>query len=98
MSSYINFFLNLYVELDIMPKTPSNFNAKIRGKKIEFSSDDEKLISAALSIIWLKTNKEVESCSFEHEKAMLSFKRNESRIYFDLQESLSGFTIINKVF
>ena len=83
--------LNLKYRLVIMSK-------KTREKEIKFSSDDEKLISVALSIIWLTTNKKIESCSFESEKVKLSFKRNEECIYFDLQESLSALSGINKVF
>ena len=73
-----------------MSKTPSSaFNSKIRGKKIVFSPEDENLISTALSVIWTRTNKNVESCYFDKDKVRLSFKKNEGRVYFDLQESLS---------
>lgn len=65
-----------------------------KGKKI----DDENLILSALSLIWIKTNKKVESCYFDQDRVRMSFKKNEECVYFDLQESLSGFTIINKVF
>ena len=75
----------------------SSLNSKIRGKKIEFFSEDENLISIALSLIWLKTNKKIESCIFEKDRVKISYKKNEGRVYFDLQESLSGFTFIDKV-
>src|SRR5215469_14152650 len=76
----------------------AQLNSKIRGQKIEFSSDeDENLILIALSLIWLKTNKKIESCIFEKDRVKISYKKNEGRVYFDLQESLSGFTFIDKV-
>jgi hypothetical protein len=75
----------------------SFLNSKIRGKKIEFFPEDENLISIALSLIWLKTNKKIESCIFEKDRVKISYKKNEGRVYFDLQESLSGFTFIDKV-
>ena len=65
-----------------------------KGKKI----DDENLILSALSLIWIKTNKKVESCYFDQDRVRMSFKKNEECVYFDLQESLSDFAIINKVF
>jgi hypothetical protein len=58
------------------------------GKKIS-SEDDKNLISKALSLIWIKTNKEVESCYFDKDKVRLTFKKDEKCVYFDLQESLS---------
>ncbi|UZO00593.1 uncharacterized protein OCT59_011716 [Rhizophagus irregularis] len=80
-----------------MSKTPSSaFNLKIRGKKVELLPEDEELISLALSIIWTKSNKKIESCNFDQDKVRLSFKKNEGRVYFDLQESALDFTFINK--
>jgi len=81
-----------------MSKTPSALNLNIRGRVIELLPEDNDLISIALSIIWKKTNKEVESCNFDQDKVKLSFKKNEGCVYFDLQESSSDFTFINKVF
>ena len=75
----------------------SILNSKIRGKKVEFLFDDENLISIALSIIWAKTNKKIESCIFEKDRVKLSYKKNGGRVYFDLQKSLSGFTFVDKV-
>ena len=73
-------------------------NSKICGKKIDFFSDDnENLISIALSLIWLKTNKKIKSCIFEKDWVRVSCRKNEGHAYFDLQESLSGFTFIDKV-
>ena len=81
-----------------MSKTPSStFNAKVRGKKVLLSDDDENLISTALSLIWIKTNKRIESCIFDKDRVRISYKNNEGRAYFDLQESSSSFTFINKV-
>ncbi|GET63635.1 hypothetical protein GLOIN_2v1875277 [Rhizophagus irregularis DAOM 181602=DAOM 197198] len=80
-----------------MSKTPSSaLNLKIRGKKVELLPEDEELISLALSIIWTKSNKKIESCNFDQDKVRLSFKKNEERVYFDLQESALDFTFINK--
>ncbi|GBC18406.2 hypothetical protein GLOIN_2v1875277 [Rhizophagus irregularis DAOM 181602=DAOM 197198] len=80
-----------------MSKTPSSaLNLKIRGKKVELLPEDEELISLALSIIWTKSNKKIESCNFDQDKVRLSFKKNEGRVYFDLQESALDFTFINK--
>src|ERR1700722_3087475 len=82
-----------------MSKTPSStLNSRIRGKKVEFlSDDDEKLITRALSFVWIKTNKKIEACNFDQEKVKVSYKKNEGRVYFDLDESLLSFTFINKV-
>lgn len=70
-----------------MSKTPSSvFNLKIRGnKKLGLLPDDYNLISDALTLIWTKTEKKVESCYFEQDKVRLSCKDG-ARIYFDLQE------------
>jgi len=59
--------------------------------------DDENLILSALSLIWIKTNKNVESCHFNQDRVRMSFKKNEGCVYFDLQETLSDFEFINKV-
>ncbi|CAB4417970.1 unnamed protein product [Rhizophagus irregularis] len=72
------------------PSTPSAvFNSKIRGKKIELTKNDNKLISNALSLIWSKTNKKVDICRFEKDMATVTYLKNEGRLYFDLfdQES-----------
>ena len=82
-----------------MSKTPSSaLNSKIRGRKVEFlSEDDERLITIALSLVWIKTKKKIELCNFDQDKVRLFYKKNEGRVYFDLDESLSSFTFINKV-
>ena len=64
-------------------------NERVRGKKIEMSSEDRNLISKALSIIWQKTDKNVESYFFEKDKVRLVYKKNKGRIYFDLFDELS---------
>ena len=64
-------------------------NERVRGKKIEMSSEDRNLISKALSIIWQKTNKNVESYFFEKDKVRLVYKKNKGRTYFDLFDELS---------
>ena len=82
-----------------MSKTPATaFNSKIYEKRVELSSDKENLLSTALSIIWLKTNKNVESCIFDQDKVRLIYGKNGRRVYFDLQELLSDITFINKVY
>ena len=48
------------------PTLSSVFNSRVRKeKKIEFSKKDNSLILKALSLIWVKTSKQVESCLFE---------------------------------
>ncbi|GBB96233.1 hypothetical protein RclHR1_27070001 [Rhizophagus clarus] len=80
-----------------MSKTPcSVLNSKIRGKKVYLPDDDESLISTALSLVWTKTDKKIDSCTFEQDRVRMSYKKNEGRIYFDLEESLSNFTFIDK--
>ena len=80
-----------------MSKTPcSVLNSKIRGKKVYLPDDDETLISTALSFIWMKINKKIDSCIFEQDRARILYKKKEGRVYFEL-ESLSNITFINKV-
>ncbi|CAB4403359.1 unnamed protein product [Rhizophagus irregularis] len=80
-----------------MSKTPcSVLNSKIRRKKVYLPDDDESLISTALSLVWTKTDKKIDSCTFEQDRVRMSYKKNEGRIYFDLEESLSNFTFIDK--
>jgi hypothetical protein len=71
-----------------MPKevlTPSStFNAKIRDKRLEFTEVDKELISKALSFIWIKTSKKVESCKFERNKVTICCSKGEGFAYFDL--------------
>ena len=64
-------------------------NERVREKKIEMSSEDRNLISKALSIIWQKTDKNVESYFFEKDKVRLVYKKNKGRTYFDLFDELS---------
>ncbi|GES83023.1 hypothetical protein GLOIN_2v1781828 [Rhizophagus clarus] len=81
-----------------MSKTPcSVLNSKIRGKKVYLPDDDESLISTALSLVWTKTDKKIDSCTFEQDRVRMSYKKNEGRIYYDLEESLSNFTFIDKL-
>ena len=66
--------------------TPSSiFNSRVRGKILEFNENDKSLISEALSLIWIKSNKKVDSCLFEKNRVMLSCNKV-GRIYFDLVE------------
>ena len=79
-----------------MSSTPSSYyNSKIRGSKIKLLSEDESLILIALSFIWMKTKKKVEFCHFQEGRARISYKKNEGRLYFDLQESLSEHVVNN---
>jgi|1185.fasta_scaffold1181972_1 hypothetical protein len=78
------------------PSTPSaHFNSKIRGKKIELTDKDNKLVSDALSVIWNKTKKKVDICRFEKDIVTVSYLKNEGRLYFDLsdQESLQDIEV-----
>ena len=82
-----------------MSKTPcSVLNSKIRGKKVYLPDDNESLISTALSLVWTKTDKKIDSCTFEQDRVRMSYKKNEGRIYFDLEELLLNFTFIDKVY
>ena len=67
-----------------VPTPTSVFNSRVRNK-MEFSENDKSLISKALSIIWMKTDKRVESCLFERNKATVCCNKS-GRIYFDLVE------------
>ena len=68
-----------------MSKTPATaFNSKICGKRVELSSDEKNLLLTALSIIWLKTNKNVELCIFDQDKVRLTYGKNGERVYFNL--------------
>ena len=70
------------------PTTPSSvLNSRIRGNRMNFSEKDQTLISKALAIIWIKTNKKVESCLFERNKATVYCNKS-GRFYFDLVEEL----------
>ena len=72
-----------------MSKTSSSaLNAKVRGNKVFLSDDDKNLISTALSLIWIKTNKRIESCIFDQDRARITYKNNEGRMYFDLKDEV----------
>jgi hypothetical protein len=94
---YSNFYFpNFQIPLHLVKM--SALNSKIRSKKFVFSSEeDENLISTALSIIWEKTDKKVESCHFDKDKVRMCFKKNGGRLYFDLQDKTFE-NVINKVF
>ncbi|PKB97598.1 hypothetical protein RhiirA5_506537 [Rhizophagus irregularis] len=80
-----------------MSKTPcSVLNSKICEKKVYLSDDNESLISTALFLVWTKTDKNIDLCTFEQDRVRMSYKKNEGHIYFDLEESLSNFTFIDK--
>lgn len=73
-------------------------NSKNRGKLFNVSERDKNLISGALSLIWVKTNHKVETCTFEGDVVTLSY--NHKLRYFDIYESiddidslLSDFTV-----
>jgi hypothetical protein len=67
-----------------VPTPSSVFNSRVRNK-MEVNENDKGLISNALSIIWRKTNKKVESCVFERNKVTVCCNKS-GRIYFDLVE------------
>ncbi|RGB23534.1 hypothetical protein C1646_774339 [Rhizophagus diaphanus] len=55
-----------------MSKTPCPvLNSKIYGKKVYLPDDDESLISTALSLVWTKTNKKIDSYTFEQDRNKL---------------------------
>src|ERR1051325_21740 len=64
-------------------------------KTFEFSEIDKQLILKALSFIWVKTNKKVESCWFKRNKAMI-FMEEGGCAYFNLDEELSSDKVIVK--
>ncbi|UZO24414.1 uncharacterized protein OCT59_016716 [Rhizophagus irregularis] len=74
----------------------SVLNSKICEKKVYLSDDNESLISTALFLVWTKTDKNIDLCTFEQDRVRMSYKKNEGHIYFDLEESLSNFTFIDK--
>ena len=45
------------------PTPSATLNEKFRGKKLNISSLDIRLISNALSYVWLTTNKKIETCT-----------------------------------
>ncbi|UZO00912.1 uncharacterized protein OCT59_012026 [Rhizophagus irregularis] len=56
-----------------MSKTPrSVLNSKIHRKKVYLPDDDESLISTALSLVWTKTDKKIDSCTFEQDRDNLA--------------------------
>ncbi|CAB4397268.1 unnamed protein product [Rhizophagus irregularis] len=61
-------------------------NSKNRGKLFNVSERDKNLISGALSLIWVKTNHKVETCTFEGDVVTLSY--NHKLRYFDIYESI----------
>lgn len=73
-------------------RTPTSFNSKIRGKKINISEYNKNIISDALSLIWIKTDHKVETCYFERNAVRVSYKKNEGYGYFDLNESFEEFS------
>ncbi|RGB33658.1 hypothetical protein C1646_761497 [Rhizophagus diaphanus] len=72
------------------------YSVLIYKKKVYLPDDDESLISTAFSLIWTKMDKKIDLCTFEQDRVKMSYKKNKGRIYFELEESLSNFTFINK--
>ena len=69
--------------------TPSTIlNEKLRGKKLNISSDKKNLISNALSLVWSITNKKIESCTFltknTGDVVKIIYKGGEGSFFFDL--------------
>ncbi|GET64575.1 hypothetical protein GLOIN_2v1470718 [Rhizophagus irregularis DAOM 181602=DAOM 197198] len=63
-----------------MSKTPrSVLNSKIHRKKVYLPDDDESLISTALSLVWTKTDKKIDSCTFEQDRLWTTL----STFFFD---------------
>ncbi|PKY30973.1 hypothetical protein RhiirB3_448332 [Rhizophagus irregularis] len=65
-----------------MSKTPcSVLNSKIRGKKVYLPDDDESLISTALSLVWTKMDKKIDSCTFEQDRDNLAELQHYKSLY-----------------
>ncbi|EXX53823.1 hypothetical protein GLOIN_2v1814732 [Rhizophagus irregularis DAOM 181602=DAOM 197198] len=65
-----------------MSKTPcSVLNSKIRGKKVYLPDDDESLISTALSLVWTKMDKKIDSCTFEQDRDNLAELKHYKSLY-----------------
>ncbi|CAB5197226.1 unnamed protein product [Rhizophagus irregularis] len=82
-----NYFFYIYknkIRLIIM--SSKILNSKNRGKLFNVSERDKNLISGALSLIWVKTNHKVETCTFEGDVVTLSY--NHKLRYFDIYESI----------
>src|SRR6266480_1811063 len=76
----LKYYSKIFIEM-------SSLNTNIR----EFlSGDDENLILKALYFIWTKTNKKIESCTFDQDsdRVRISFK-GIGYVYFDLQETFN---------
>src|SRR2546423_1669083 len=75
--------------------TPSAIlNEKFRGKKLNISSLDIRLISNALSYMWLTTNKKIETCTFltkdTGDTVKLTYRKGEGALFFDLHNENSS--------
>ncbi|CAG8761195.1 14270_t:CDS:1, partial [Rhizophagus irregularis] len=46
----------------------SVLNSKICEKKVYLSDDNESLISTALFLVWTKTDKNIDLCTFEQDR------------------------------
>ncbi|GBC04096.1 hypothetical protein RclHR1_05500011 [Rhizophagus clarus] len=79
-------------------RTPASSNSKIREKKINISEYNKNLISDALSLIWVKTDHKVDTCSFEKNVVKVSYKQDEGYEYFDLHESLEEINLLSSDF
>ncbi|GBC20005.2 hypothetical protein GLOIN_2v1781828 [Rhizophagus irregularis DAOM 181602=DAOM 197198] len=65
-----------------MLKTPcSVLNSKIRGKKVYLPDDDESLISTALSLVWTKVDKKIDSYIFEQDRNNLAELQHYKSLY-----------------
>src|ERR1043166_10179633 len=72
----------------IMSIPSTILNEKLRGKKLNISSDKKNLISNALSLVWSITNKKIESCTFltknTGDVVKIIYKGGEGSFFFDL--------------
>ena len=85
-------FIHSFYYITMSKKIPGS-----NVKTFEFSEIDKQLILKALSFIWVKTNKEVESCWFKTNKAMI-FLEGGGCAYFDLDEKLSSVKVCQILF
>ena len=75
-------------------------NEKHRGKKLNITDQNKNLISNALSLIWLITNKKIERCTFITnnigDAVKIDYKKGKGSLFFDLHNNeklLSNFAV-----
>ncbi|PKK55377.1 hypothetical protein RhiirC2_802565, partial [Rhizophagus irregularis] len=59
----------------------SVLNSKIHGKKVYLFDDNESLISTALSLVWTKTDKKIDLCTFKQDRDNLAELQHYKSLY-----------------